>query len=205
MIVLNKLCMGEAMFEKIETVKKIGSESFSNGVSMLEFWSWAHSDILGNAERGILAEFIVAMALHATDKCRTEWDAYDVLTNEGIKIEVKSAAYLQVWEQRNYSKIQFGIKTTNGWDANTNTYSPDKKRQADVYIFSLFKCKDQRNANPMDFSQWDFYVVSTKVLNEKYPNQKSLSLAGLKRLGVEPIAFEQISKTVKDIYLKDIK
>ena len=82
------------MFNNIETKKKAGNEKFvhmDNGheFQLIDFWKWAYSDIIGNAERGILAEYIVSSAFNTDDKYRVEWDAYDILTEDGIKIEVK--------------------------------------------------------------------------------------------------------------------
>jgi len=85
------------MAEKLIT----GSEEFNNGglklpASLLDFWKWSSSDLLSNALRGVLTEFIVAMALGISiDKPREEWAAYDLVTNDGIKVEVKSAVYVQ--------------------------------------------------------------------------------------------------------------
>lgn len=63
--------------------------------SLLDFWRWAHSDLMGNAERGILAEYLVACALNIPRNVRGLWDRYDLITPEGITIEVKSSGYLQ--------------------------------------------------------------------------------------------------------------
>jgi hypothetical protein len=57
----------------------------------------------------VLAEFIVATALGVADQLRNDWGPYDLLTPDGIKIEVKSPAYLQSWHQENFSTITFGI------------------------------------------------------------------------------------------------
>jgi hypothetical protein len=67
-------------------------------LTLLDFWQWAYSDLLSNTNRGRLAEFIVARALSLglTD-VRIEWDAVDLVTPTGVKVEVKSAAYLQSW------------------------------------------------------------------------------------------------------------
>ena len=46
--------------------------------------------------RGLLAEYIVAHALDLADAVRSEWDAYDLLLPNGIKIEVKSRNYRSV-------------------------------------------------------------------------------------------------------------
>jgi hypothetical protein len=49
---------------------------------------------LGNANRGRLAEYIVARALGlGVGDVRNEWDVVDLVTSTGTKIEVKSAAY----------------------------------------------------------------------------------------------------------------
>lgn len=78
----------------LDPIRKTGEESFvfngeSTNIKLQEFWSWSSSDILNNAMRGVLAEFIVASSLGIADSCRVEWDAYDIITKEGIKIEVK--------------------------------------------------------------------------------------------------------------------
>lgn len=179
------------MLKKINIKKCDGSEVFLNQHNpeakntLLDFWMWAHSDLIGNAQRGILAEYIVGMALDANCKTRTEWDSYDILTAEGVKIEVKSSAYIQTWGQKEYSKISFGIQPTFAWDNVSNTYETIKRRQADFYVFCIHKHKDQETINPLDLLQWDFYVLATKVLNEKMPNQKTITLSRLKALGAD--------------------
>lgn len=84
----------------IEVTRKSGDEPFEfNGsslpMSLLSFWQWSASDIVGNAMRGILAEYIVASSVGMSSGTRTEWDAFDIETSEGIKVEVKSGAYVQ--------------------------------------------------------------------------------------------------------------
>jgi len=39
----------------------------SDVYTLRDFWAWAYSDLIGNTERGRLAEFIVAMALGITE------------------------------------------------------------------------------------------------------------------------------------------
>ncbi len=79
---------------------KTGDEPFTNNGAplaqkLIDFWKWSVSDLVSNATRGVLAEFIVATALQIDpSKVRDEWAAYDLSTNEGIKIEFRSAAYL---------------------------------------------------------------------------------------------------------------
>jgi hypothetical protein len=60
-------CRKGCKYPAIETKKKTGNEQFLNAGSdvctLRDFWAWAYSDLIGNTERGRLAEFIVAMAL----------------------------------------------------------------------------------------------------------------------------------------------
>lgn len=55
---------------------------------------------------GMLAEFLVAEALGAATRPRSEWDAYDVVTPDGIRVEVKSSAYVQAWAPARPSSIR---------------------------------------------------------------------------------------------------
>lgn len=64
--------------------------------TLLGFWRWAYSQTLDNALRGVLAEYLVGLALGGPDRAaRVEWDPHDVTTPDGIEIEVKSTAFLQ--------------------------------------------------------------------------------------------------------------
>ena len=43
---------------------------------LLGFWRWAYSQTLDNALRGVLAEYLVGLALGGPDRdARVEWDA----------------------------------------------------------------------------------------------------------------------------------
>jgi len=94
----------------VKATIKTGNEklTFKNKTldfSLLDFWCWSVSDILSNATRGIFAEFVVATAAKINlNEVRDEWGAFDLITTEGIKIEVKSSAYLQTWFQKALSK-----------------------------------------------------------------------------------------------------
>ncbi len=99
--------------------RKSGGERLYNGpgsteFTVLDFWQWSASDILGNAMRGRFAEFIVACALKLESGVRTEWDAFDLCTAEGTRIEVKSASYIQSWHQSKHSSISSAFEPR--WD-----------------------------------------------------------------------------------------
>jgi len=178
--------MANNNLQAVETIMKTGKEPFIfNGdnlpINVLSFWQWSTSELLGNALRGVLAEFIVASTIDVLDSPREEWDAYDLITKGGMKIEVKSSSYLQSWKQKELSKISFGIQPTKIWEE-LDKRNIEAKRQADVYVFCLLAHKDKTTVSPLDLSQWEFYVLNAKVLNDKVPLQKTISLSSLLKL-----------------------
>jgi len=119
---------------------------------------------------------------------------YTILFETPPKIEVKSAAYIQLWEQSKLSTVRFSIKQSAYWDSNTNTYS-NKKRHSDLYVFCLLKHKEQETLNPMKMEQWEFYVVETDILNLNYMNNDSISLCSLQKL-TNAIPYSQLRNKV---------
>lgn len=155
--------------------------------TLLDFWKWGFSNILTNSLRGVFAEFLVGSALGSINQSRIEWDAFD-LQYKDKKVEVKSAAYIQAWYNGTPSKISFSIGHKKVYDYETNTYSPDAARSADIYVFCLLKEMDPEMVDPLDTSQWEFYVVLTNELNTRFPNQKTIALSSLKRIS-DPMLF----------------
>ena len=166
------------------------------GATLLDFWRWSASDLLGNALRGQLAEFLVAVALRIPlADARQEWTSWDLTTPEGIRVEVKSSAYLQSWHQSKPSVITFSIAESKGWDPATNAYANAVQRQAQVYVFCLFAQRDKAAADPLNAAQWQFYVVPTALLNQHHPGQKRIGLAGVRQLA-GPVVFEEVRERV---------
>lgn len=189
-------------FAKMDVVRKSGKETLkSNGreldVRLIDFWRWSASDLVGNTMRGIFAEYIVARALGVAHGIRTEWDAYDLQTSSGTKVEVKSASYLQSWYHKKLSSISFSIRPTRSWDAATNAMDNIVKRQADIYVFCCLKHQEKKTLDPLDLGQWDFYILPTSVLNEKYPTQKTISLSILLKLNPCHATFEEIAACIE--------
>jgi hypothetical protein len=162
-----------------------------------EFWKWAFSDFISNTLRGVLAEYIVADGVGCVDRLRVEWDAYDLLTPDGTKIEVKSSAYLQSWQQEKHSAIRFDISQKKGWDAESNISLKEAARSADVYVFCLFAAVDETTANPLDESQWTFLVCSSDLLNQEFGQQKTVGLASLEGKGLRQIPFDQLNSEIE--------
>ncbi len=185
-------------------VPKTGAEPFHNGTFLLkrtlrDFWRWSASDLVGNALRGILAEYIVATALDLPQAGRVEWEAFDLVTPGGLTLEVKSAAYVQAWVQKALSKIKFGIAPTRAFEAVTNDRTGPLKRQADVYVFCLLHHQDRATVDPLDMAHWTFYVLPTAASEQQCPTQKSIVLASLLRMKPCHCAYEELAKAIESI------
>jgi hypothetical protein len=188
---------------RICPVRKSGNEPLHLnghplGVTLLDFWRWSSSDLVSNTTRGVLAEFIVASALGIKlDSVRDEWGAFDLITPEGITIEVKSAAYIQSWNQRSLSFITFRVPKTRAWNADTNVQEKEPRRQAQVYVFALLAHQDKASIDPLNVDQWRFFVLSTTVLDARTRSQHSITLRSLERLAGQAISYDELREAVR--------
>lgn len=178
-----------------------GDETFHAGPegadwTVLEFWRWAASDLLSNTTRGMLAEFIVARALGSPLGVRTEWDNYDVRSPQGVTVEVKTSAYLQTWFQPRPSKIKYGIAPARRWNLEDGTYALEPTRQAQVYVFCLLSETSRERVDPLNLEQWRFHVLPARVLDERCPTQRTLSLATLLRLNPKVTDWRGLAEAV---------
>ena len=182
-------------------VRKTGEEAISGtDCTLLDFWQWAYSSVMDNTERGIFAEWLVARALGADRGVRTEWDKYDICTAEGIRVEVKSSGYLQTWSQKHLSRIVFSIPKTHGWNGEEAVFDPESKRQSDIYVFCVHHHRMKDTVNPLDVTQWSFYVLPTRQLDRILGNQRTISLSGLLKLGAVQIDYAGLRHTVYGLY-----
>ena len=127
---MNKIILNAIPFQT-----KSGNEAIlgiNSGKTLVNFWQWAYSDLLGNTERGYVAEYLVALACNLDNEPRISWDSYDLKLKNGIKVEVKSSAYLQTWKQNAFTRPVFGIQKTHAWNYIDNLFDQVKKRQADA-------------------------------------------------------------------------
>lgn len=168
--------------------------------NLCDFWKWSVSDLLSNVTRGKFAEFIVATATNIDLNIpREEWAAYDLITPDNIKIEVKSAAYLQSWYQDHLSNISFSIKPSFHWDAKTNKQSKTKGRYVDVYVMCLLFHKNQKNIDPLNLDQWKFYVLSIDEINNYKRSQLSITLKSLESL-TKAVSYNELDSEIKNKY-----
>ena len=189
-------------YPPLERQRKTGQEALHCnsrplGLTLADFWGWSVSDLVSNATRGRFAEFIVANALKIpTDKVRDEWGAFDLKTTSGLKIEVKSAAYVQTWSQRKLSSISFLTPKSRAWDPETNLQSKESRRQANVYVFALLAHQDKQTIDPLNVAQWKFYVLPTTILDGQTRSQSSITLKTLEKLSGGPVSYQGLGDAV---------
>lgn len=180
-----------------------GNEPLPKGVTLLHFWQWMGSDLMSNTLRGALGEYLVALAVGAADArdgVQEEWAPYDVQSPDGVKIEVKTSAYIQTWEQPQFSTPQFDIEPKKAPDSATNSWTAEKKRWSDVYVFCLHHHQDQPTINPLDLSQWTFYVLPAATLDRTVGDQKSIRISSLQRIGAQAVTFDGLRPAIAAAY-----
>ena len=164
---------------------------------LVDFWAWSTSDLVNNSTRGVLAEYLVAIALGVADGVRVPWGAYDIVTPTGIRVEVKSSSRWQSWYQRAPSSLQFGIRPTREWSKDTNELARDVKRQAAVYVFAVLHSEQKQDLDPLDCDRWEFYVLAAAVLDERFGGQKAVSLKALQGAGATRVTHRELSAAVE--------
>ena len=161
-----------------------------------QFWEWAYDDLFTNTTRGVLAEYIVATALGVHETKRREWANHD-LVFEGAGVEVKSAAYVQAWEQARPSEITFSIRAAHIWDESSKTRSDSATRSADVYVFCILEGKDKNSIDPLDVGHWAFYVLSTSEIAQHVGTQQTIRLGRLKELCAGPCTYGELNAAIR--------
>ncbi|HEV7767701.1 MAG TPA: hypothetical protein VGQ76_22050 [Thermoanaerobaculia bacterium] len=173
-----------------------GREALSLTVS--DFWQWSMSDLVSNLARGRFAEFIVAHALGINVKVgvRNEWDPVDLTTSDGIKVEVKSSAYLQSWHQKQRSTVAWRLTPTRAWNSATGEYATQSRLQADVYVLALLAHEEKESLDPLDLDQWCFFVLPRHVAAAQ---DRTLTFAAVEKLVGPPVTFEELASKVQQV------
>ncbi len=142
------------------------------------FLRWNSGHLLENRTRGAYAEWLVHQALGLDPgQHRVEWAEVDV-TLGSITLEVKSAAFVQSWQQARPSTISF----------------PIEQRVATAYVFCLLAEDDPELVNPQELSQWLFWVVPTAKLHR---DRRSIGLQPLIRTYGEGLRFEELASCIE--------
>lgn len=141
------------------------------------FLRWNSGHLLETQIRHAYAEWLIhqALAIHPGDH-RIEGSEITI-TEEGISLAIRSAAYVQFGKQDVSPVISFQID----------------HRSALLHIFCLLDERDPDQVNPQNRSQWLFWVVPTATLNAE---RRSIGLQVLIRAHGPGIGFEALSDRV---------
>jgi len=151
-----------------------GAEAALPDASMLNFWQWAYSDLMDNVNRGVFAEWMVAKLLKLSfTGPRPPWQAWDITTPEGVRIEVKASAYVHSWTPPEApdapaakpTRIEFtNLRTRAFVDAAQTQYAEDPTYNADLYVFCMQTNPDPTKWDALDLSQWEFFLLPNAAL-----------------------------------------
>lgn len=162
-----------------------------------QFWAWAYSDLRSNTVRGVFAEFLVAQAVGAEQKVRDAWDAFDVLSPAGTRIEVKSSAYLQSWPQDGLATIRFSGLTAYTVEPGSSEYSAQKEVQADLFVFALQTSTAHEDYDMLDLSQWQFWAATADQVRAS--GQDSVGLTWVETNAAGPVAYDTLPALIEGV------
>ena len=162
--------------------------------SQSQFWRWFEPTLAENWMRGVVGEYWVIKALGLTDEIRKGWNSWDLETKDRIRIEVKTSGYRQSWHKPTdkmatpkFVAPKVRVKADESRGLGQGQYRP-----AHVYVLCFHKERNVSKLDPLDTSQWDFYVVPTTLLDQNLnPNAKSpsINLRFLSEHRVDPVNF----------------
>lgn len=140
------------------------------------FLRWAYPNPMGNLVRGHLAEYLVGQALGCAGAQRAEWEPHDLVTDTGVRIEVKAAGKRQAWVSHNPSPSGFGVGAPDASDLHVFAWHTDIKDDAD----------------PTDSDEWRFFVLPTAQLS----GRRSIRLSVLRTL-TDEVSWEMLPAVVR--------
>lgn len=183
-----------------------GNEKFSNkGIDLdfaiIDLWKYKFSNIYNMQE--VIAEFIVEKALNMEKSYNVDsWTLYDILYREK-RIEIKQTSYYHTWNENMKVSNQriFGITKANSSYENSDEKNK-YERQNDIYVFCLNIGETKETSNPLDVSNWEFYIVPTKVINKECGNNKTISLGRVRQIA-EKKEYDEVKAYIDELIDED--
>jgi hypothetical protein len=200
------LCSNRGDVVPVKVKRTGGNEPFRAGgtalkVKLKHFWQWSVSDLMSNASRGILAEYLVAKALGIAGGVRNELGPFDLETKDGMKIEVRSFSPFQTSFTEPCSKPSFGTRPVQHCNEATTKFDGEIEHQADVYVLCVLgdREKNREGVDPLNLDQWDFYVVKASIFNEESPAQKTTGETSLKEVSLIKVEYAELGARIRDL------
>lgn len=167
--------------------------------SVDEFRRWVLSDWTSPTTRALLAEYFVRCALGCENELPQDWDYVDIILKSGKTIEIKASAFLQPAGDGELKETipSFDIKEKKwAWSNELWGWKPPSeppKRWADCYVFCLVNMESREAYNPLDVSQWEFFVLPTSRINETLGRQKTVAVGRLQQEGFRSVTFSGLA------------
>lgn len=171
---------------------KLNDKELDYGI--LDFWKYKYSNIWNMQE--YIAEFIVEKALGMEKSHNTDsWTLFDIMYRN-TRIEIKETSYYHPWNENGKISNQrtFGITMANSKYENEEQENKFE-RQNDIYVFCLNTGETREESDPMNLNNWEFYIIPTKVINERCGNNKTISLNRIRKL-TQKINYEEIKNQI---------
>ena len=151
----------------------IGNEPLRVGdhdiaLTVNDFWRWSFSDLSDYSTRAAFSEFLVASSLGlAADNTSRLRRSHDLLWagGLGIKIGVRTAAYIQSGEAEHPDHIVFNVSN---------------EPTCDAYVFCVLKAMMQEES-PLNTDLWDFYALRALAFGKSMPEQGFITFPALLR------------------------
>lgn len=149
-----------------------------------DFWKWAYSDLSNSSNRSVLAKYIVASALEITGAkirpARPMERLYDLLTRNGVKVDVRAAAYIDSSDADSPDCISFCVSPAGALGGDGK-----RKQSSDAYVFCIYKGISDSDS-PLNLDLWEFFVLPAKKLENKKAGLKTITLPSL--MNLHPLA-----------------
>src|SRR5678816_3326728 len=86
-------------------------------------------------------------------------------------------------------------------ESSPNCSSPSRTRGIPAprrrgYVFALLPHKERATLDPLDEGQCEFYVLPTRVLDERCPRQQTISLSSLLRLRPTKVGYAELASVI---------
>lgn len=169
------------------------------GRTVLDFWRWSASD-LGSAGTGrVLGQFLVGTALGADlDSVRDHGLRFQLVTSEGIRVEVTSTIVVGPGPWRGPSEIGFGLPLAVLLEAASDAVDTTDPSRVKVCVFALLSHGDRATLDPLNAAQWRFWVTGSASLHE-YARAGGVTINEkvLGRIAGPPVPYARLAEAVR--------
>lgn len=179
--------------------------------SLADFWQWTLADLCDDDVKGFFAEWLVHKLLNVESARRVSWANSDLVTPDGVTLEIKATAYWQSWKvldefgkprtERKYGMTSDSAIRFGGLRARDASTVADMRTlrtlKSHLYVLAFQHEKDIPRWNAMDLSQWEFYVLAADQLS-RLSSGRTVSLTKLRSVQ-QPLTAQEFVATASQL------